>query len=76
MINKQVASIASTVLATLIVSMLTGLAAWAYRIEGMVSSHQHKMIILLTEDGRIRPSLKVEILEEKFKNHNDCHEDD
>lgn len=54
---------------TLITTTVIGLVTWAYHIDKRVDNNAMSVHILLTPDGDIRPSVKVEVLEERIRLH-------
>lgn len=57
------------IVATLSVTTIVGLVTWAYHMDKKVDSNYMSLHTLITPDGEIRPSVKVEVLEERLKLH-------
>lgn len=59
----------TTVITTLLVMLCAWLASWAYLTDSTVREHSGWLKLLINTDGEIRPSTKVEVLEERIDNH-------
>ncbi len=57
-----------TSLVSIVVANVAWLAAWAYAIDGKTRTHELMLSVLITPNGDIRPSTKVEVLEERVNN--------
>lgn len=51
---------------------ITWITVWAYEIDNKMEYTLSKLELLITPDGDIRPSTKVEVMEEKLRHIEEC----